>query len=343
MPKAFIQHLFEGQLDIIGDIHGEIEALNQLLNQLGYDDQGVHPQGRKLIFVGDLCDRGPNSIAVIQKVKMFVETGVAQCVLGNHELNLLIGAKREGNGWFFGSPHEDDHKNFQSIAATAEDRAWILAFLDTLPLVLTSSSLRVVHACWEQQAIRSLQHFTHSSLADAYQAVLDELEQYVSAQGLAQAAQHEHQLYAGQLKDPQQIPPYLSALAARDLVEQMHNPFKVISSGSEYQVEQPFYVGGKWRFIDRLAWWDHYQDDVPVVIGHYWRNFKSTAEKTGLMKHIEPLAWFGQNNNVFCVDYSVGKRYLDRQQQRAYSNQIAALRFPERTLMLEDGTVHSTI
>ncbi|WP_231867716.1 metallophosphoesterase [Snodgrassella sp. CFCC 13594] len=45
-------------LDIVGDVHGEWSALTHLLHHLGYDDLGRHPQGRKLVFVGDLCDRG---------------------------------------------------------------------------------------------------------------------------------------------------------------------------------------------------------------------------------------------------------------------------------------------
>ena len=98
MVNSFVQTLFDAPLDIVGDIHGEIDALNRLLNVLGYDAQGYHPEQRKLIFVGDLCDRGVDSFAVIQYVKTLIEYGNAQCVLGNHELNLLIDAKR---GWCF--------------------------------------------------------------------------------------------------------------------------------------------------------------------------------------------------------------------------------------------------
>lgn len=60
--------------------------------------------------------------------------------------------------------------------------------------------------------------------------------------------------------------------------------------------------------IDRSAWWVHYQDEIPVIIGHYWRNFKMTDEKTGFFKYIDAVQWFGQE--CFCVDYSVGKRYV---------------------------------
>ena len=56
-------------------------ALQQLLEVLGYDLQGRHSEQRKLIFVGDLCDRGPDSIAVIRQVKTLIENGNAQCIL----------------------------------------------------------------------------------------------------------------------------------------------------------------------------------------------------------------------------------------------------------------------
>ena len=134
MVNSFVQTLFDAPLDIVGDIHGEIDALNSLLDVLGYDENGDHPEQRKLIFVGDLCDRGADSLAVIQRVKTLIEQGNAQCILGNHELNLLIHSKREGNGWFFGSPHEDDHKPFASHPASVHDQHWILDFLSHLPL-----------------------------------------------------------------------------------------------------------------------------------------------------------------------------------------------------------------
>ena len=47
-----------GPFDIIGDIHGCRSELETLLGKLGYAD-GVHPEGRTAVFVGDLVDRGP--------------------------------------------------------------------------------------------------------------------------------------------------------------------------------------------------------------------------------------------------------------------------------------------
>ncbi|MGW0580619.1 polynucleotide kinase-phosphatase [Streptomyces sp. NPDC002920] len=73
-----------GPFDIIGDIHGCAHELESLLGKLGYTD-GVHPDGRQAVFVGDLVDRGPDSPAVLRRVMSMVGSGNALCVPGNHE------------------------------------------------------------------------------------------------------------------------------------------------------------------------------------------------------------------------------------------------------------------
>ncbi|MDT8862750.1 bis(5'-nucleosyl)-tetraphosphatase PrpE [Alkalihalobacillus sp. MEB130] len=75
------------KLDIIGDIHGCYEELISLITKLGYEKQDtsyIHPKGRKLAFVGDLTDRGPNSIAVIKTVAELVLSNHAFYCPGNH-------------------------------------------------------------------------------------------------------------------------------------------------------------------------------------------------------------------------------------------------------------------
>ncbi|CAL9585579.1 polynucleotide kinase-phosphatase [Streptomyces sp. enrichment culture] len=73
-----------GPFDIIGDIHGCSSELESLLGKLGYVD-GVHPEGRTAVFVGDLVDRGPDSPGVLRRVMAMVKSGNALCVPGNHE------------------------------------------------------------------------------------------------------------------------------------------------------------------------------------------------------------------------------------------------------------------
>ncbi|MFJ8602102.1 polynucleotide kinase-phosphatase [Streptomyces shenzhenensis] len=73
-----------GPFDIIGDVHGCSAELDALLGKLGYTD-GVHPDGRTAVFVGDLVDRGPDSPGVLRKVMAMAAAGSALCVPGNHE------------------------------------------------------------------------------------------------------------------------------------------------------------------------------------------------------------------------------------------------------------------
>ncbi|WP_405507756.1 polynucleotide kinase-phosphatase [Streptomyces purpurascens] len=73
-----------GPFDIVGDIHGCAAELESLLGKLGYTD-GVHPEGRTAVFVGDLVDRGPDSPGVLRRVMAMVKSGNALCVPGNHE------------------------------------------------------------------------------------------------------------------------------------------------------------------------------------------------------------------------------------------------------------------
>ncbi|WP_223700666.1 bis(5'-nucleosyl)-tetraphosphatase PrpE [Sutcliffiella deserti] len=75
------------KIDIIGDIHGCYDEFMALLTELGYR-KGTktyeHPEGRKLAFVGDLTDRGPASLKVVEAVSGLVLNRMAYYVPGNH-------------------------------------------------------------------------------------------------------------------------------------------------------------------------------------------------------------------------------------------------------------------
>jgi protein phosphatase len=90
-----------GPLDIIGDVHGCCDELEELLQQLGYEPVSwgddplwgnrafVHPQGCKVVFLGDLVDRGPRILDTLRLVRNMVVTGAAYCVPGNHDMKLM--------------------------------------------------------------------------------------------------------------------------------------------------------------------------------------------------------------------------------------------------------------
>src|SRR5262249_18700268 len=123
--------LEKGPFDIIGDVHGCYDELVALLRELGYSDgDGLwrHPGGRKLVFVGDLVDRGPKTPEVLELVMSVVGGGLAWCVPGNHDIKLLK--------WLNGRNVQATHGLAQSIeqlqARSPEFREAVKVFIDGL-------------------------------------------------------------------------------------------------------------------------------------------------------------------------------------------------------------------
>ncbi len=154
MPKALVQPLFDGPVDVVGDVHGEIQALKPLMEHLGYREDGTHADGRRLVFLGDLTDRGPDSPGVVRLVQSLVESGRAQCVLGNHDLNILLNEEKFDNGWFFGKEFKDKGVLVEQVLLEEDTpRIQMQAFFRTLPVALERLDLRVVHACWRTEMV----------------------------------------------------------------------------------------------------------------------------------------------------------------------------------------------
>ncbi|MES0211976.1 polynucleotide kinase-phosphatase [Mesorhizobium sp. M0028] len=151
-----------GPFDIIGDIHGCSDELHILLARLGYsvawsEHQGdrmvtvVPPEGRKIVFVGDLVDRGPNSPDVLRIAMSMVAAGTAYCVQGNHERKL--------SRWLEGRKVTVAHGLQQTVdQLNAQDRGLreaLPAFLDGLRshVWLDGGGLAVAHAGLKEEMI----------------------------------------------------------------------------------------------------------------------------------------------------------------------------------------------
>ncbi len=132
-----------GPFDVIGDVHGCREELEDLLVELGYVD-GVHPQGRTAVFVGDLVDRGPDTPGVLRRVMAMAEAGSALVVCGNHEQKLV----RALNGQKVRVAHGLAESLEQLGAQDEEFRDRAKAFCDKLiaHYVLDGGRLVVAHA-----------------------------------------------------------------------------------------------------------------------------------------------------------------------------------------------------
>lgn len=142
-----------GPFDVVGDVHGCREELETLLAQLGYaverDEAGRavdarHPDGRTLVLLGDLVDRGPDSPGVLRLAMGMAASGSALVVPGNHE-NKLIKALR-------GRDVQRTHglaETLEQLEGESEEfRRAALRWMDQLPshLVLDGGALVVAHA-----------------------------------------------------------------------------------------------------------------------------------------------------------------------------------------------------
>lgn len=121
--------------DVVGDVHGLTQEFLVLLQRAGWqvtDGHLSHPQGRKLLLLGDLVDRGYDSLGLVRLIRRAVLDGVAVCIKGNHEnkvVRFYDTAKREGIvRW---TSFANAETGMQLIHA--EDGAELVAFLRALP------------------------------------------------------------------------------------------------------------------------------------------------------------------------------------------------------------------
>jgi protein phosphatase len=155
---SFDRRDLSGPFDIVGDVHGCCDELEDLLALLGYrvDRQGedvrvTPPPGRTLVFVGDLVDRGPRTPDVLRIAMSMAEQGTALCVEGNHDNKLVR--------WLSGANVKPAHGLQASIDQMAEEdpafRAAVRKFLGSLPpwLWLDGGALAVAHAGLKQEMI----------------------------------------------------------------------------------------------------------------------------------------------------------------------------------------------
>jgi hypothetical protein len=313
-PAALVRPLWEGPIDVVGDVHGEVQALQALLDRLGYGPGGSHPEGRRLVFVGDLVDRGPDSPAVARLVSTLIRAGRAQCVLGNHEFNVLLGSRKPDNFWFFG--HEPDKLHPVLAAsqkrATAREREEILELAGSLPLALERGDVRVVHACWDADMIGKARGETDVlTMYRRYKARIDE------ALGVLGVADDVH----------------------TKLAHQNRNPVKLLTSGLEEKAPRPFETNGKLRHERRVRWWHDYSDPVLCLFGHYWRTLlQGEADDDRLFVGVPKNTVLG-GRAAMCMDYSIGKRWRERHERpgQPFRTQLGALRLPERVLIFDDG------
>lgn len=276
--------------DIIGDVHGCATELEALLDGLGYarrdtDGSYSHP-ARRAVFVGDLIDRGPEQLRVLQLVKEMVDAGSAQMVLGNHEFNAMAYATEwpVGSGKYL-RPHDDpshpwSSKNERHHRAfleqvDGEDRARYLEWFWTLPLWLDLGGIRVVHACWHAESIAlienelggsrlsEVQHLVRAS--DEGDPLYTAIETLVKGPNLSLTdyGQDRYLDVDGEPRDQARVRWWHDGAATLRGVAEMGAKFTT-AEGIPYP-ELPDLA------VSQIHRSHVYADRIPVVYGHYWR------------------------------------------------------------------------
>lgn len=166
--------------DIIPDIHGQAEKLRRALQNLGWRRNGttwLHPKpDRQIVFLCDFIDRGPENGAVIRIVRELMDTGRAQAVMGNHELNALhfhtadpdTGAPLRLHDIGSCDQHESFFKDFPLGASHTKDA---LDWMKWLPLFIETEGFRAVHAAWIQPAIDDRKRHTAKGILSEDQLI----------------------------------------------------------------------------------------------------------------------------------------------------------------------------
>jgi bis(5'-nucleosyl)-tetraphosphatase (symmetrical) len=121
----------------IGDVQGCFDPLRRLIDSFDFD-----PANDRLWFVGDLVNRGPQSLEVLRYIKSLGASSVV--VLGNHDLHLVMQA--EG----FGRANKED--TLEAVLG-APDRDELLAWLRAQPLFHLEGSWAMVQLYVRQRGV----------------------------------------------------------------------------------------------------------------------------------------------------------------------------------------------
>lgn len=277
--------------DLIGDIHGYATELKSLLAKMGYrETDGVwkHPE-RKVIFLGDFVDRGPEQVETVSIARNMIESGNALAVMGNHEFNAVAWAMEdpESPGEYL-RPHTDknlkQHKEFlNQVIEGSESHRSMIEWFRTLPVYLDLPGLRVVHACWHPSFISKIGAYTDQQnrlLPAAWEKssrkgseAYDAIETLLKGLEIRLPAPH-------YFLDKDQNPRYeirakwwqTEKITYRDLAMV---PGDEIDKIPHIPVEEDVLPG--------------YDSEKPVFVGHYWMSGEPAALST----------------KVACLDYSV--------------------------------------
>lgn len=284
-------------LVFIGDLHGQYHKLMQLLTQLEFDVNNIDAivSRYQLVFIGDLIDNHPDmkteQLKTLVLVKKLVESGLAYCIMGNHELNAVGWATKHPihNHWL--RPHtENNHKQHRAFLTEVSEHSelhqdWIEWF-KKLPLYLDFGDIRAIHACWDHNALNELAEYLDDEqrlLTSAWHEVFDKRKPL-------------YDIIETLLKGPELPLPEGHGFYDKTKTYRTHvrirwwlNEAKTYREVAQVQPEAEVLIPEMIIPIER----QNVRMDIPVVIGHYTLN-------------VEPKLLSAE---VACVDYNAASTH----------------------------------
>ncbi len=171
------------KFNIIGDIAGRYTELQKLLT--------IMPPCEKIILVGDLVDRGPDSKKVVEWAMKGVHNGTPIITLkGNHEDMFIVMWDRDS----VGHPSNGQIATLNSYGITnpADLPVTHISWMDKLPLFFQSEGLFVSHAPWIRNTLPDEDFLEHLNYQQE-QAIIWNREEPKEIPGMFQVFGHNHQ------------------------------------------------------------------------------------------------------------------------------------------------------
>lgn len=300
-------------IDIIGDIHGHADKLEELLTLMGYmkvNGSYKHPY-RQVLFLGDYIDRGPKIHETLHIVRNMVDSGNAIALMGNHEYNALCFHFQKKDGGHLRNhsinniiQHYETLKQFQNKQEEFES---YLEWFKSLPLLYEHENFRAVHACWDEKNIDMLKKkLVNNQLNDdlIYESTQKGTDFYNAIDQTLKGkeiALPEEQFYSDHEGNKR------SEIRIKWWEDPSVMTYKSLS------VEQFDFLPEINIDLKKLNSTDFYSsDEKTVFFGHYWLKG-------------EPAPF---RDNIFCLDYSVAK-----------GGKLVAYRFGDENSVIKDGFI----
>jgi protein phosphatase len=127
----------DAPIRVIPDVHGERAALERLVRE-------ARAEGRFIIQLGDVVDRGPDSAGALELMLDLIDAGDAIMLMGNHELKIIRALT--GHAVRLG---EDGERTLREINAVPGLAARFLAASDRMPFSVRHGMRLFVHGAWD--------------------------------------------------------------------------------------------------------------------------------------------------------------------------------------------------